>query len=146
MRERSKARELALQVLYAVDAGPEQDISLAIEAHFERFTETTVGGEPASPTLRGFAEELIRGVIARRPELDESLAKLSRNWRPERMAQVDRNILRLALWELKYRDDIPGRVTIDEAIELAKKFGAEEAPAFVNGLLDSALHSLDAKK
>ena len=77
---------------------------------------------------------------AHRVELDDILARLSQNWRVERLARVDRNVLRIALYELAHcQADVPARVVINEAVELAKRFGSEEAPAFVNGLLDSAL-------
>jgi transcription antitermination factor NusB len=94
---------------------------------------------------RPFLDALVRGVSGHRIELDERLGQLSRNWRVERIGRVERNILRLALFELEERDDIPARVTLNEAIELAKAYGAEDAPAFVNGLLDSALHAPGSK-
>ncbi len=147
MNARRQAREIAVQVLYALDATPEADASAVLAQYYDRF-ENDRGADEAErePPDRGFAETLVREVSARRGELDELLTAVSKNWRLERMARVDRSILRLALYELKYRDDIPGAVTINEAIELAKRFGAAEAPAFVNGLLDSALHALDIRK
>jgi N utilization substance protein B len=141
MNARRQAREIALQVLYALDANPETDADAVLAQYYARFDE-----ERAELPDRGFAEILVREVSARRGELDELLGQVSKNWRLERMARVDRNVLRLALYELKYRDDIPAAVTLNEAIELAKRFGAAEAPAFVNGLLDSALHTLDIHK
>ena len=102
---------------------------------------------PGLPSQRPFDENLtatlVRGVCAHRVELDEILSRLSQNWRVERLARVDRNVLRLALFELAHcQADVPARVAINEAVELAKRFGSEEAPAFVNGLLDAALDLL----
>ena len=115
--------------------------------------EAAGGGRRAERTLPGFPSQrpfdenltatLVRGVCAHRVELDEILSRLSQNWRVERLARVDRNVLRLALFELAHcQADVPARVAINEAVELAKRFGSEEAPAFVNGLLDAALDLL----
>jgi N utilization substance protein B len=146
MTPRRRARAAALQVLYAkdVDASPSADVALAMfHHHFGDLEDAEdVEGVEGTEIDRGFAEEIVRGVAARAIEIDEILAAVSRNWRLERMARVDRTILRMALWELRHRTDTPARVTLNEAIELAKSFGSAEAPAFVNGLLDSALHHL----
>ena len=88
-------------------------------------------------------EQLVREVTARRDELDELIAQVSRTWRVERMARVDRNILRMATFELKHLPEIPARVALNEAIELAKRFGTAEAPVFINGLLDSVVKALN---
>ena len=99
-------------------------------------------GEEAVPpkqrTLEAqrFAEALLRGVADNLERIDETIRKVSHHWRLERMMRVDRNILRLATYELLERDDIPRRVTLNEAIELAKRFGAEGSAGFVNGVLD----------
>jgi N utilization substance protein B len=90
---------------------------------------------------REFADELVRGVDARRAELDARIALHARNWRVERMAAVDRNVLRIAVFELVHTDT-PDRVVIDEAIELARDFGSERSPAFVNGVLDAIAREL----
>lgn len=134
---------MALQVLYALDANPEIEPSRAFAEHLERFIPDTA---VAAAMDRAFAEDLVRGVGERRPELDEMLAQLSRNWRVDRMARVDRSLLRMALYELKYREDVPPAVIINEAVELAKRYAAEETPAFVNGLLDAALRTLGFRK
>jgi N utilization substance protein B len=147
-----------MQVLYALDAVEPLDPAAALASHLHQFgvpeEETDLTPEPVSghaaendaAPIAPFDEELtldlIRGVCAHRPEIDEMLAKLSRKWRVERLARVDRTILRIGLYELAHRKDTPARVALSEAIELAKRFGAEEAPAFVNGLLDSALELL----
>jgi transcription antitermination protein NusB len=149
---RRRAREVALQVLYSLDVNPEVAPAAAIVQYFDRFAgadgeDGDEGEAPAGERLdRPFLEALVHGVSERRAEIDERLGQLSRNWRVERIARVERNILRMALFELEYRDDVPARVTLNEAIELAKTFGAADAPAFVNGLLDSALHAPGSKK
>jgi N utilization substance protein B len=156
---RRRAREVALQVLYSLDVNPEVAPATAIALYFDRFagadndereSDGATEGEGAGATDdridRPFLEALVHGVSARRAEIDERLAQLSRNWRVERIARVERNILRMALFELEHLEDVPARVTLNEAIELAKIFGAEDAPAFVNGLLDSAFHAPGSKK
>ena len=100
-------------------------------------------GTAESADYRRFSEELVRGVKAGLGELDELLARCSRNWRLERMSWVDRNLLRLASYELSRRSDTPARVAINEAIEVAKRYGTTESPAFINGVLDRVLGELD---
>jgi N utilization substance protein B len=146
---RRRAREVALQVLYSLDVNPEVAPAAAIALYFDRFAgvDNEEGEGDADDRIdRPFLEALVHGVSERRSEIDERLAQLSRNWRVERIARVERNILRMALFELDHREDVPARVTLNEAIELAKTFGAEDAPAFVNGLLDSAFHAPGSKK
>jgi len=93
--------------------------------------------DPVAPEVRAYTETLVFGVAAERDPLDASIQRVSRTWRIPRMALVDRNLLRIGGYELLYRsDDVPRSVAINEAVELAKKFGAEEARAFVNGILD----------
>ena len=87
-------------------------------------------------SVRVFAEDLIRGVLEKKDELDLRLQKYLRNWDMARMAVVDRNVLRMAIYELYYREDIPPVVSINEAIEIAKRFSTSESGKFVNGLLD----------
>lgn len=158
MTPRRRARCVALQVLYALDGSDVLDPSAALAFHLHQFgvpeEETTVTPEPVSgqnaendaapiaPFDEELAVDLIRGVCSHRPEIDELLARLSRKWRVERLARVDRTILRMGVYELAHRKSTPARVALSESIELAKRFGAEEAPAFVNGLLDSALELL----
>ncbi len=143
MSPRRRARVVALQVLYAMD-GDETDPSVALATHMREFGANQDDDEDETPQEKAFDEEwaksLVAGVSDKRTELDDTLSKLSQKWRVERLARVDRNILRLALYELAHcQAQVPARVVINEAIELAKRFGSEEAPAFVNGLLDSAL-------
>jgi len=124
---RREGRELALQLLYALDLNP-----MMMEETLQLFRENTRAVEQ----VRIFAEELVAGVMANRGGIDEIIAGASKNWTIARMAKVDLNILRLAVFELAFRSDIPRNVSINEAIEVAKKFGTEDSPAFVNGMLD----------
>ena len=135
---RHKAREVAFQVLYRYDvarkatgAEPPAGPALAQElrGHFEHFDVTD--------EARSFAAELVSGTLSNAEDLDKRVEATSANWRLSRMGFVDRSILRLAAYELFHMPQIPASVTIDEAVELAKRFGAENTPAFVNGVLDA---------
>lgn len=127
MGVRREGRELALQLLYALDLNPmKMQETLRLSRENSRSAEH----------VRIFAEELATGVMANRDAIDEMIAGTSKNWAISRMAKVDLNILRLAVFELVFRSDIPRNVTINEAIEVAKKFGTEDSPAFINGILD----------
>jgi transcription antitermination protein NusB len=99
-------------------------------------------GADADPEGRAYAEEVIRGVWAELQQLDEHIAAASAHWRVERMARVDRNVLRLGTWELAHRHDVPRAVVLDEAVELAKAFGTDESGAFVNGVLNRIAEAL----
>ena len=136
MKNRRMARELALQLLYQRE--------LSVDG---------LSGEP-EPSLDGidlstdagvFCKELIEGVMGNIDELDNMLEPHLEHWSLDRVSVVDRNILRLAVYELRFMDDIPFKVSIDEAIELAKIFGSDESGAFVNGILDSLAKELPAK-
>ena len=133
MGSRTRARECALQALYQLDTsgGEPRDVLRGILAHFEE----------ADAETAQFAEQLVRGVQSDRPQIDDLIQKSSANWKLDRMARVDRNILRLAVYEILRRADVPVRVTLNEAIELGKKFGSEESSAFVNGVLDKIAHT-----
>ena len=127
MGTRRRARELALQLLYQyelTDASPEE-----MQAGFEEWHNAGEG-------IRAFADALLRGTLERLDAIDEELGRQTTHWRLERLAAVDRNILRLAMFELIYETDTPHAVVIDEAIEIAKKFGAKDSGRFVNGVLD----------
>ena len=127
---RRKARAFALQILYAADAAGGVDIEAAARAWGDSFD------LDVDEAGREFARELARTTIEHMPAVDEIIAGASKNWRLDRMARVDRNILRLATCELKHFPDVPVKVCINEAVELAKRFGTAESPAFVNGILD----------
>ncbi len=131
MRKRSRARELALQYLYERDIlGPEKAESL--DDFLAAFAEP-------DEQVRSFVRTLVEGVLARADELDDQIRELAENWRLERMAAVDRNIIRLGAWEILDFPETPAKVAIDEAIELAKRFSTAESGAFVNGILDRVL-------
>lgn len=132
---RRLARETALQVLFQRDLTQE---SLDIPATVQRWA-----GEFAVPeSSTAFAQELVDGTLAHQEEIDQKIASLSQGWPMTRMANVDRNVLRLATYEILFRPDIPGRVSLNEAIELAKRFGGEESAKFVNGILDRIVGSV----
>ena len=125
---RRQAREFALQILYQGRAG-----GGPLETSIASFWESQ--GLPA-PDIRAFAEELVRGTELHRAEIEERIAAVSEHWDPARMAAIDRAILHLAAFELLHREDIPPKVSINEYIEIAKKFSTEDSGAFVNGILD----------
>ncbi len=134
---RRRAREFALQALYAVDTGNAHGpaaLSGLWSSLLDELAEPVDEAVTAEETE--FAQEIVRGVLEDREGLDRRIEAASENWRLARMPVVDRNVLRLGAWELVYRPDIPGSVAINEAIELAKKFGGAESRAFVNGILD----------
>ncbi len=133
MARRSRGREVALQLLYADDLNPEQD-----PQPVEEFLAGRLRGDRE---LIHFARSLVAGVRRNRDELDELLAARCQNWTLDRMAATDRNILRLAAFEILY-SDTPGRVVINEAVELAKRFGTKHSAQFVNGVLDRVMHDL----
>jgi N utilization substance protein B len=127
MGSRSEGRESALQMLFAMEAaGGSAD---RVIANYWRET-------PGDPEGRAYADEVVHGVSADLDKLDEAIRKASTNWRLERMARVDRNVLRLGAWELMQRSAVPRAVILDEAVELAKRYGSEDSGAFVNGVLD----------
>lgn len=127
MGTRRRARELALQLLY------QYELTGASLEDMQRDFEEWKG---APESAREFAEGLVKGVLDHLQEVDSELEQQTAHWRVDRLAAVDRNILRLALYELVFEVDTPHAVVIDEAIEIAKRFGAEESARFVNGVLD----------
>ena len=137
MGVRREGRELALQLLYALEMNPvESGELMALSRDSSRSAEV----------VRLFAEELVAGVVANRDEIDRQIGEKSKNWSISRMAKVDLNILRMAFFELIFRNDIPKKVTINEAIEVAKKYGTEDSPAFINGMLDEMAATLPDKE
>lgn len=136
MGSRRHAREVALQILYQLDAQPDLTAAAALVHFFTAFA------MPEDEEVREFAEKLVCGVYGKRREIDERIVGASRNWRLERMARVDRNLLRLAVYELSFESDLPPKVAINEAIEIAKRFGTNESPAFINGVLDKILEDI----
>jgi N utilization substance protein B len=130
MGSRRKARECALQLLYQLDIG-KGDLHQMIENFWSQME------GPVEQGMRDFSANLVEGVWQRKDELDEMIASYSTNWRISRMAAVDKNILRMAIFELIHCPDIPVKVTLNEAVEIAKRFGTAESGAFVNGILDN---------
>jgi transcription antitermination protein NusB len=134
MTLRRKSREFALQMLFEWDMARQKPAQ--IEKHFWKAAR-------AAESTRKFANQLFEGAIAQADASDRLVEKLSENWRLERLAAVDRNILRLSIFELR-TGTAPAKVVIDEALELAKKFSSADAPAFLNGVLDAARKHLEA--
>jgi N utilization substance protein B len=132
---KSLARERALQCLYQLDVGRHQgpETATLIWEHFH---------PDEKPSA--YCHRLIQGVWSHREELDAYISRFSQHWRLERLAAVDRAILRLALFELLHCPEIPPKVAINEAVELAKRFGTEQSGAFINGILDSVLQTRQA--
>jgi N utilization substance protein B len=131
---RHQARQVGLQVLYRYDQSHPVDplpsaIVTELSQHFEHFK--------VPSAVREFASELVAGTLRKLPDLDALIEQAGTNWKIGRMSAVDRNLLRMSIYELKHFPDTPASVVIDEAVELAKQFGTAESPAFVNGVLDA---------
>ena len=156
---RRRSREIALQILHQIDVAgvPESDadVDMMVARYFEHLA--TKGGpareeddedvaDAAAKIDRPLVQELVRGVTQHWAEIDETLTNLSQNWRLERMAIVERNVIRIALYELKYCETVPVNVVLNEAIELAKRYGTAEGAAFTNGLLDRAVGELGVRR
>ena len=144
---RRRSRECALQILYQLDANDglegggadeEELLAQSLEAYWKSF-------EDDAPVDRDFTERLVRGVAAGLEDVDSSLQDASANWRLERMSKVDRGLLRLAAYELLYCPDIPAKVSINEALEIAKRFSGADSAAFINGILDSVAKNAEGR-
>ena len=133
MGARRTGRERALQALYQLEMG-----SLEPEAALEVAwaSEPEEGTDKAQADARAFARDLVDGVRSHQEEIDRLIEEHSHNWRLDRMALDDRNVIRKAVYELRFREDIQKKVTLNEAVEQGKRFGTEESSAFINGLLD----------
>lgn len=136
MSARRKGRELALQVLYQVEmSGDSSEQALrSFSASFEH-----------TPQARGFGEELVHGVLAARERIDASIAAAAEHWRLERLSRIDVNIIRIALYEMTAAPALPPAIAIDEAVEIARRFGTSESAGFVNGVLDAVAARLGLK-
>ena len=130
MGSRHRARERALQLLFQYDIHGKPGLWLDM---FWKENEAT-------DDVKAFAELLVAGVLQEKKELDALIGKYATNWKISRMPIVDRNILRAGVYELLWMDDVPAKVTVNEAIELAKSFGDDDASKFVNGVLDQVLN------
>ncbi len=127
--KRRKAREHALQILFQLDIKKEKPSAAVLRSFWVEY-------QP-DDEVRVFAEEILKGTYKHIDEINKLIRKCAKNWSLDRMAAVDRNVLRIAVYEILHRKDIPSSVTINEAIEIAKKYGTEESGSFVNGILDS---------
>jgi N utilization substance protein B len=151
MRKRREARERAVQFLFQHDLNPPEDLGAALnqfwdaqrmsdflESHGPTWGERVNLPPPSADesATRLFAERLVRGVLEHREQLDDIIRKHAKNWDLHRMAAVDRNVMRLAIHEMLHRDDIPPVVSINEAVDVAKKFSTADSGKFVNGILD----------
>ncbi len=152
MGKRREARERAVQFLFQHDLNPPEKLDQALEQFWQSQSSSVIAGDKGPATwnekielpppsadeaaTRLFADPLIRGVLENRDRLDDEIKKFAKNWDLHRMAVVDRNILRLAIYEMLFRDDIPPVVSINEAVDIAKKFSTGDSGKFVNGILD----------
>lgn len=127
MRKRTLARECALKILYKIEIAKD-----SVDDSFRDFWSS----QETSMEVRNFAETLVRGTSENIAKLNELISKYTENWDIKRIAVIDKNVLRLGIFELLYMDDIPAKVSINEAIELAKKYGDIDSGKFVNGILD----------
>ena len=135
MNRRHKARRWVLQILYAWEMREREGTILEEAGRF--FDRRQI----ASPT-RSFAGELLEAIEENLDKIDATLADCAENWDVSRMSIIDRNILRIALAEFSYIDDVPSKVTINEGVELAARYGGQDSPRFVNGVLDAVAHRL----
>ena len=134
MGRRRQARELALQLLYQLDVRGEVEPGPVIDAFWQR--------QQAPDDVKSFADTLVRGVATHQPKIDELIKRFAEHWELDRMAVVDRNVLRAGIWELLWGVDVPPIVAINEALEIARRFSTEESTRFINGLLDRVRREL----
>jgi N utilization substance protein B len=153
MGKRREARERAVQFLFQHDLNPPDDVDSALNQFWETQRAAAIAEEKGTATwgqpvelpppttdeaaIRLFADPLIKGTLEHRDEADEVIKKHAKNWELHRIAAVDRNILRLAIFEMLHREDIPPIVSINEAVDIAKKFSTQDSGKFVNGILDN---------
>ncbi len=131
MRKRTRSREFALQILYEKDiaGAPTEDV-------IADFWNGSTEEEKNEPEIREYTEKLVRGVSEKSASIDATIERFAENWEIDRMACVDRNILRLATYEMIFIQEIPVKVAINEAVEIAKRYGEIDSSKFVNGILD----------
>ena len=138
MATRRQAREWAFQLLFQIDVNPGSATARALKHFWKEHT--------ADPKARMFAELLVYGVVEHREDIDQRITEFTLNWDMKRMGAVERNIIRMAMFELIHCPDVPAAVVINEAVDLAKYFGSTESGRFVNGILDRARKELGQKK
>ena len=136
MGKRRKARELAIQVLFHLDFNVD-DPNKVFDLICENFN--------SQRSIRPFSRQLVLGVCEKMKELDGLIRKASKNWKLERMPRLDKCILRLATFEILFIEDVPPKVSIDEAVEIGKKFGSNDSGGFINGVLDNIYNTLIKK-
>ncbi len=144
--KRRKAREYALQFLYGIDLvalDPEEQKKYDV---FRGLDEFWKGAGETEQDVKSFAEDLIKGTIEHLQDVDPVIEKAVEKWKLLRMAAIDRNIIRVAAYEILFRDDIPDAVSINEALEIAKRFSTAESAAFINGILDRISKDFKRKK
>ena len=137
MRKRTKAREYALKILYAIDITKGEPKGCC-DAFWQ-------DSDEANPEVKGFADSLVLGVSKNLELIDKTISSYATNWQLKRMAVVDRNVLRFATYELLFMADIPPKVSINEAIDIAKKYGDMDSGKFVNGVLDK-INKMESRK
>ncbi len=136
MATRRDAREWALQIVFSLDLNTRKDLEQVFDDFFRLYP-------PENDSTRGFAEALVRGVVRERTAIDASIEQYAEHWRLSRMGVLDRNVLRIALFELMFCPDIPPAVVINEAVDLAKYFSNSDSGRFVNGILDRARKDIE---
>jgi N utilization substance protein B len=139
MGRRRKARELALQVLYELDLRGDDAVEATLADFWQRQPPADAAGDEE---VREFASRLVRGTKGHQAKIDEVINRFAERWDLERMAVVDRNILRAGVFELLWAVDVPPKVAINEALEIARKFSTEESTRFINGVLDRVRREL----
>jgi N utilization substance protein B len=138
MATRRDGREWALQIIFGFDFNEPGDL----EKVFDYFFSTHVDPAECDERTCEFCKQIVRGVVAHRPEIDAAIEKYARNWKLNRMGVVDRNVMRIAVYELMFCKDVPPAVVLNEAIDLAKYFSNSDSGRFVNGILDRARREL----
>ena len=133
MGKRRRARELAVQVLFHLEFSLD-DPNEAVDLIYDKFN--------SQKSIKSFSKELVSGICENKKELDKLIRSVSKNWRIDRMSYLDRSILRMATFEILFMKDIPPKVSMDEAVEIGKKFGSKDSGSFVNGLLDNIYNNL----
>ncbi len=144
MGTRRKAREAALQFLFQDDFLG-KGLSPQAEQLDERFAAFSLLYQ-VNKKARSYGYELLQGVFSHLEQIDAAIGAHATNWRLERIAATDRNLMRIAIYELLFAEDVPAQVAINEAVEIAKRFGTEDSPAFINGVLDAVQQSLEQKR
>ncbi|MDR3629328.1 MAG: transcription antitermination factor NusB [Desulfocapsaceae bacterium] len=130
---RRKSRESALQFLFQDDFTAEDAVTGDLQERFDMFCDLYEVSRKARP----YTLELLQGIFKNREHVDSLIRQCAKNWRLERIAITDRNLLRIGVFEMLYCDDVPDQVAINEAVEIAKRYGSDESPSFVNGILDA---------